>query len=263
MQIRIISHDDVYLIKKSFELLEKNYMENMILYGDLSEPCINETTIYGIFKNDEIFSIFVVYNGFSSPSIVIPYGLELEVIDIIFGYISTKFKNFILPSFDLKKNDFAAYFMIENIYDEYCMITDVNNFKINEINKKAKFVEKKDEKRICEFYKQYGATVFTNSQLKTSYYYFIEEEEKIVACGGVHFVSPYLVQLGNIYVDPTYRQKGYGLAIVATITEKILKDKKYASLFVDQNNLVAINLYKKLGFRIYKEVKIFSLLTKN
>lgn len=80
--------------------------------------------------------------------------------------------------------------------------------------------------------------------------------------------------LGGLFVDPNHRQKGIGTNLVKCCLE-YLKEKKCTDvfLFTDQNNIAAVNLFKKLGFdivyhrlRFYKKVNseklYFDLLKK-
>lgn len=56
------------------------------------------------------------------------------------------------------------------------------------------------------------------------------------------------VQIGGVYTSPQFRRYGFAKALVATLTNRILRSGKYASLFVKEKNTAARNLYQSMGF---------------
>lgn len=56
------------------------------------------------------------------------------------------------------------------------------------------------------------------------------------------------VQIGGVYTNPQFRRYGFAKALVATLTNRILRSGKYASLFVKEKNTAARNLYESMGF---------------
>ncbi len=52
-----------------------------------------------------------------------------------------------------------------------------------------------------------------------------------------------------VYTPPEFRGRGYGSIITALVTEKILSEKKFASLFTDLLNPTSNSIYQKIGFR--------------
>ncbi len=49
MEINLISKNNRELIHRCFELVKDDYLNNIVLIGDLFPPCIKLTDIYGIF----------------------------------------------------------------------------------------------------------------------------------------------------------------------------------------------------------------------
>jgi len=57
----------------------------------------------------------------------------------------------------------------------------------------------------------------------------------------------------GIYVEPAHRGKGFGAALMAKALEKLKADgAKVIELGVDGNNLPALKLYRKFGFKVHK-----------
>ena len=56
----------------------------------------------------------------------------------------------------------------------------------------------------------------------------------------------------DLYVKPEYRGKGIGKKLLLTVLEYLKREGvKYVEITVWANNIKAINLYKKLGFKEY------------
>lgn len=235
-----------------------NYLDNIVLAGDLYPPCINLTDVYGIFDKNKLVSFFTVFKGFTYPSVV-PLKSHPEVEKFILSNINQILSNdFTLVSFTLKESQLQNIFTITDRSAENCMIVDRSRFKSHEFSSSFKRVTKKDFNRIDEFYKLNQTYPWNLIQLESQFYFFFENENRIIACGGTHFETPDIAHLGNIMVLPEFRRQSIGIGLVSLITNEILKSKKFVTLFVTQDNLPAINLYKKVGFSQYNPVSIFS-----
>jgi ribosomal protein S18 acetylase RimI-like enzyme len=63
-------------------------------------------------------------------------------------------------------------------------------------------------------------------------------------------------QIGGVYVRPEYRNLGIGAYMTAAFTRLLLKERAGASLFVRKENLPAISIYTKAGFKNIGNYKI-------
>jgi GNAT superfamily N-acetyltransferase len=258
MKIRLIKHNETNLLNKCEIIANKNYIDNSILLGDLHLPCIKLTDIYGLFNKEELISFFVKFNGFPLPSIVIPYNTSLQLVNLILKSLKTILVgNFSMVTYDLAKGKINYYFPVQNYTSEYCMVIKKENIPPKIESPLIKKVYNEDSEKIDLFYKSIEAYPWNPIQLESGFYYYIELNDQIVACGGTHFENKRSAQLGNIFVLEKYRGRQYGKLITTAITREILSQKDFATLFVFQDNIPAFNLYKKLGFEIYKPVSIF------
>lgn len=258
MEIKLIQKSNQVQIHRCVKLAETAYFDNIVLLGDLFPPCVNMTDIYGIFDYNTLFSFFTVFKGFAAPSVVLPSemsGLELLILSNLDKIVQNEFT---LVSFTLRENNLTDYFQIEDVSSEYCMITDQTKFLPENSETVFKRVTKESYSRIDLFYRSIYTYPWNPIQLESDFYYFLEDKNKIIACGGTHFEAPDVAHLGNIIVIPEFRGRSLGSSLVSTITNKILAKKSYVTLFVTQDNIPAINLYKKLGFFHHKPVTIFS-----
>jgi ribosomal protein S18 acetylase RimI-like enzyme len=74
---------------------------------------------------------------------------------------------------------------------------------------------------------------------------------ELAAVAGTHLVAPTwgVAAVGNVYVHPAWRGRGYGALVSSAVTAELLQRGLLVVLNVDQNNPAAINLYRQLGFR--------------
>ncbi len=274
LQIRPIAITENSLIKTAIELAMQRKLENIVLLGDLHQPCLQISDIYGIFdQKNRMISSFSVFKAFSNPSIALPFTSSKKIIDAIFSFL--KKSNYSVLWIVVVGNEWLShyakkYFKIDSISDELMMVLPQEVFK----KKKQSIIPipltqrnyilikaKKDDSNVIErFYNTVGVQLWHPIQLESGFYYYIaNDQEDVVACGGTHFETNFSAQLGNIYVHPDFRRQGLGEQLVLAVTREILSRKKLATLFVAKNNHAAISLYKKLGFFVYAPVKILSV----
>ncbi|MDY0943947.1 GNAT family N-acetyltransferase [Priestia megaterium] len=84
---------------------------------------------------------------------------------------------------------------------------------------------------------------------KTCYFLLTDDNNTILACGMCVLESEY-IGLFDIVTTEKYRNRGYGSKLIQNILQWG-KDNgaKYAYLQVELNNIPALNLYSKLGFK--------------
>ncbi len=90
--------------------------------------------------------------------------------------------------------------------------------------------------------------------LSCSEQYVLEVEGKVVGFIIVWIIrDEALIMLFG--VDKSYQGKGYGKLILQKLEERLRERVKFISLDVRKSNIKAINLYKKLSYKIVKERK--------
>lgn len=258
MEIRLLNRSNIQQIQICQKIAEQNYLDNLVLMGDLYPPCIDLTKIFGLFTEDsELQSFFVIFEGFNLPSVVLPVKLEQDYYVKIMEYLQDELpQKFFFLSLELQENDVQEYFTVNWVSTDYCMkrnskpelkeyhypnLTKARNSQIN---------------RIDAFYKEIDVSPWNPKQFESGFYHFIEKDDQIIACGGTHFETPRLAQLGNIFVLKDHRGQHFGEILTTAITQDVLAQKEIATLFVHQDNTPALHLYKKLGFQIYKKANL-------
>ncbi|MBN2898166.1 MAG: GNAT family N-acetyltransferase [Clostridia bacterium] len=80
-------------------------------------------------------------------------------------------------------------------------------------------------------------------------YYFLLEEDRVVAQGLVEFCYEGEMLVGGIYTHPKRRQQGYGEQMSILLTQMAMAEDKTPYLIVEKKNHSAVNLYHKIGYR--------------
>ena len=75
-----------------------------------------------------------------------------------------------------------------------------------------------------------------------------EDDTTIMAKGGTNGIGFNYCQLGGIYTLPHYRNRGISTALVIQLVREIASQGKKTCLFVKNENIPALKVYRKLGF---------------
>ena len=76
---------------------------------------------------------------------------------------------------------------------------------------------------------------------------FVENE--LVSYAGSFIQLPQIWMIGGVYTAPDHRNKGYASLATSAVTKEALGKAEKAALFVRSDNLPAISLYEKIGYR--------------
>jgi ribosomal protein S18 acetylase RimI-like enzyme len=105
--------------------------------------------------------------------------------------------------------------------------------------------------QLAALYALGGGGAFSPAQVEQGVFCGLYSESQLVAAAGTHLVSPtYGVgAVGNVFVHPGHRGRGYGTAVVSAVVAELLdRGIQDVVLNVSQDNAPAIHLYEKLGF---------------
>lgn len=96
-----------------------------------------------------------------------------------------------------------------------------------------------------------AGTFFHADLLATGAYVGLEVDGRLVASAGVHVLEPRhgVAAIGNVVTHPASRGRGLAGRTVATLCHRLRTQVATIGLNVAADNLVAIRLYDRLGFR--------------
>lgn len=84
-------------------------------------------------------------------------------------------------------------------------------------------------------------------------YYGVYVDGKLAAIAGRYIVLPEVWVIGDVYVRPEYRGRGYGKIVTSAITRDAIVSGATPLLHVDTENTPAVRLYHRLGYRVLRK----------
>jgi GNAT superfamily N-acetyltransferase len=102
-----------------------------------------------------------------------------------------------------------------------------------------------------QLYRLGGGDAFAPYQLQDGVYYGVKAGGQLVSTAGTHLVSPTfgVAAVGNIFTHPNHRRQGYATVCTSHVVEELLNQGLDVVLNVNRENIEAIGVYEKLGFR--------------
>ncbi|WP_299550371.1 GNAT family N-acetyltransferase [Seonamhaeicola sp.] len=96
---------------------------------------------------------------------------------------------------------------------------------------------------------------FKKNTNKLGRYYGIYKNNQLVAVTGERMQTNNFTEISAVATHPDHTGKGYAKQLITHTSKNIFKENKIPFLHVDNTNLGPINLYKKLGFTIRREMQ--------
>lgn len=90
-------------------------------------------------------------------------------------------------------------------------------------------------------------------------YFGIYKNNTLVAITGERMQTKHFTEISGVITHPEYLGNGYAKQLVTYTTNKIFESGKTPFLHVDQNNVIPINLYKKLGFVVRRKLHFWKI----
>lgn len=116
----------------------------------------------------------------------------------------------------------------------------------------------KDAEQLKELYRLSGIPAWTPNAMNLGPFYgIVEDDGKIVSVAGIHYVTPYGTEIGNIATHPEYLRKGYAATCVKAVVEDVLEISELAILHYFAENTPAQSLYEKMGFKYSKADPVY------
>ena len=134
--------------------------------------------------------------------------------------------------FDCKDSDFDALFPIQKAYE----IEEV-------LVKKESFNEK-------------NSRILLRRSLQNSEIFGVRYNGRIIAKASINANGMNCIQLGGIFTDMGFRNKGIATYLVKDLTHRFKKQGKTIVLFVKKVNATAISVYLNCGFATFDDYKI-------
>ena len=134
--------------------------------------------------------------------------------------------------------------------EERQMIADRNTQLQCDCKKVPVRLSLKDAEQLKELYRLSGTPAWTPNAMNLGPFFgVVEDDGTITAVAGVHYVTSFGTEIGNIATHPEHRRKGYAAACLKAVVEEVLEESELVILHYFADNTPAQNLYENMGFR--------------
>lgn len=180
--------------------------------------------------------------------------------------------NRVVSDYDLKKCTLMKYDVIKDqsvsegkalsieknilIQKNSLEIININNIDINKSINFLLEVEKAFDRNPLSINK---LKLKVNNKNEFDDYIFVGHNKEVVGQGLVEFEGPKVSLIGGIYSRPDFRGRGIGKVITSELVSRISKREQDVYLTVLDENVVAINMYEKIGFEKIEEYYLMNI----
>lgn len=122
------------------------------------------------------------------------------------------------------------------------------------------------KKEISKYTNRGGYKILSFFAIYNSDFYLLWDDSQIIGCGVIRWkysrdTKRFGYWLYAIWIHPKFRGKGYGVVLMEHLFDELrMRDVKKVYLTVDNTNMIAQNLYKKLGFIEIKQNKQYIVM---
>jgi RimJ/RimL family protein N-acetyltransferase len=250
-KIEVLSESNVDDV---LEILSEDSLSNIVLIADCTQ--LREWCDVRILKNNErIDAIFSLYS-------------DLDFLATAFWCRNTQFLREIMADYanHLVGKEFIAICTEEQLaqFGEACvilkpikerqMIADRTTELQCECKQTPQRLTMDYAEELRELYRLSGTPAWTSNAMDLGPFYgVIEDDGTISAVAGVHYMTSYGTEIGNVATHPDHKRKGYAAACIKSVVDDVLKTSERVVLHYFGDNIAAQKLYEKMGFN-YSEV---------
>jgi len=217
-----------------------------MLLGDLYPPLISVSEIYVATNEGEIVGVGSLFRGFSIPSVIITEDNPTVQIALL-TRMSRRFESeWISISTCTSSSVFCQFGKRIYSHTELQMLL---HEPIPTPVKPARLSQRGEFDLLNQFYSEHRVEAWTPLMFEMGPFYGVWRDGQLIAAAGVHFVTPFIAQIGNVFSHPRYRGRGYATAATAGVTNHLRRmGIQIISLFVVAENAPAIRIYQRQGF---------------
>ena len=226
--------------------LARDPIHHLMLLGDLYPPLISVSEIYVATDEGQIVGVGSLFSGFSIPSVIITEDNPTVQIALL-TRMSRRFESEWITISTCTSSSVLCQFG-KRIYShtEFQMLL---HEPIPTPVKPARLIQRGEFDSLNQFYSEHRVEAWTPLMFEMGPFYGVWRDGQLIAAAGVHFVTPFIAQIGNVFSHPRFRGRGYATAATAGVMNHLRgMGIQIISLFVVAENAPAIRIYERLGF---------------
>lgn len=246
MPVIVKSLGEVVDRKACIRWLARDPIQNLMLLGDLYPPLIDVSEVYVATEEGQIVGIGSLFRGFSIPSIIITEdnpSVQNALLTRIYRCLETEWLTLSTTS---SSHVFFQFGKQIHSHIEHQMLLRT---PIPTLEEPARLIQRSDYDSLNRLYNEHHVEAWTPLMFEMGPYYGVWCNGQLVAAAGVHFTTPFIAKIGNVFTDPKFRGRGFATAATVAVTQHLQRmGIKIISLFVVADNRSAIRIYERLGF---------------
>jgi RimJ/RimL family protein N-acetyltransferase len=257
MTVRIVSLSEDNL-GGVLDILSKDALSNITLIADctqLREWC----DIRVLTRGKQIDAVFSLYSDldFLATAFWSRDITSLRTIMNTYGQ-SLAGKKFVAICTQGQLADFGNTCTILEPIKERQMVADRLTLLHCECRQTPVRLSMNDAEGLKNLYKLTGTPAWTPNAMNLGPFYgIIEENGTITAAAGVHYMTRFGTEIGNVATHPSHVRQGYAAACIKAVVNEVLNDSDLSILHYFANNMPAQRLYENMGFRYSKTDPVF------
>jgi RimJ/RimL family protein N-acetyltransferase len=210
----------------------------------------DHTAIHAAFENDDLIGYLLLYTATDVPSVILECEprvaeklIQIAPENNFIVHTSPDLLNAVNGRFPDAKHYLENWMLVRK--DMANLIASKRVRRLSTEEDAAAFAKlvlnRKDRsKRDLEKYLDWIAKM-------PMYGVFVKNE--LVSYAGSFIQLPQVWMIGGVYTAPGHRNKGYASLATSAVTKEALRKAEKAALFVRSDNLPAISVYEKIGYR--------------
>lgn len=230
--------------------------------GDLDDLYWPKTTYYGEIQGEEVSRVTTLYCGEGLP-VLLALGPEGFFENDYYRTLTSKLPDSFYAHFSPGLEDYFKedYEIID--HGEHYKMSLIEPSKLDSTSPENLLrLDTSHLSNLTELYQQsYPDNAFDPVMVSTGKYFGCLSGGKLVSVAGVHVYSSFyrVAALGNIATHPDYRNQGFARLVTNALCLDLLDEVDFIGLNVKADNLLAIHLYRSLGFEISSKYYELSL----
>lgn len=226
--------------------LARDPIHHLMLLGDLYPPLISVSEIYVATDEGQIVGVGSLFRGFSIPSVIITED-NPTVQNALLTKMSRRLESEWITLLTCTPSSVLCQFG-NRIYS-HIELQMLLHEPIPTPVKPARLIQRGEFNSLNQFYNEHRVEAWTPLMFEMGPFYGVWRDGQLIAAAGIHFVTPFIAQIGNVFSHPRFRGQGYATAATAGVTNHLRRmGIQIISLFVVAENAPAIRIYERLGF---------------
>lgn len=237
-------------IDEVLEILAKDSLSNIVLIADCTQ--LRDWCDVRILKNNgKIDAVFSLYSDLDFLATAFWCRNVGSLIEIMADYSDRLVgKEFIAICTEEQLNQFGESCVILKPTKERQMIADRTTELHCECKQSPVKLTIDHVDKLRELYRLSGTPAWTPNAMNLGPFYgIIEDDGTIGAVAGVHYMTSFGTEIGNIATHPDHKRKGYAAACIKAVVDDVLNTSELVVLHYFADNIPAQKLYEKMGFK--------------